>query len=121
MKLTIPIAAVAVALSSVSALPIEGSNAGNVQDITSTGGFAGSLFNGITSSFRDMFSARLVQTSPTEEPYWTTELGKQLLWYRGVHFMDLTDTLSWDNSMLLVRQASRLKVCSKRETSILRV
>lgn len=88
MKLTIPIAAVAVALTSVSALPIDGT----IHDVVSTGGFAGSLFGGITSSFRDAFAARLVQTSATEEPYWTTELGKQLLWYRGIHFMDLTDT-----------------------------
>lgn len=90
MKLTIPIAAVAVALTSVSALPVETN--GGVQDVISTGGFAGSLFGGFASSLRDMFAARLVQTSATEEPYWTTELGKQLLWYRGIHFMDLTDT-----------------------------
>lgn len=86
MKLTIPLAAVAVALSSVSAAPI------HTTDLSTTAGFAGSLFGGLTSSFADLFSARLVQTSAEEAPYWTTELGKQLLWYRGVHFMDLTDT-----------------------------
>lgn len=86
MKLTLPLAALAVALSGTSAHPV------SVTDVVSTGGFAGSIFGGITSSFRDLFSPRLVQTSPDEEPYWTTEMGKQLLWYRGVHFMDLTDT-----------------------------
>ncbi|TKY90920.1 hypothetical protein EX895_000918 [Sporisorium graminicola] len=92
MKLTIPLAAVAVALTgTVSALPVDG-GVFAPQDVVSTGGFAGSLFGGITSSFRDMFAARLVQTSADEQPYWTTELGKQLLWYRGVHFMDITDT-----------------------------
>lgn len=88
MKFTIPIAAVAVALSTstlgASALPIH--------DVVSTGGFAGSLFGGLTSSLSDLFTPRLVQTAPEQEPYWTTEFGKQLLWYRGVHFMDLTDT-----------------------------
>lgn len=89
MKLTIPIAAaVAVALSSVSALPVEPRS----NDVVASGGLASSIFTGITSSFRDMFSARLVQTAADQEPYWTTELGKQLLWYRGVHFMDLTET-----------------------------
>ncbi|CBQ68110.1 related to bacterial leucyl aminopeptidase precursor [Sporisorium reilianum SRZ2] len=89
MKLTIPIAAVAVALSSTaSALPIDS----GFRDVVSTGGFAGTLFGGLASSLCDMFAARLVQTSADEEAYWTTELGKQLLWYRGIHFMDITDT-----------------------------
>lgn len=86
MKLTIPVAAFVVALTSVSAAPIE------TVDLTTGGGFAGSLFITLTSSFKDMFSARLVQTAPDQEPYWTTEFGKQVLWYRGIHFMDLTDT-----------------------------
>ncbi|KAJ1027840.1 hypothetical protein NDA13_003293 [Ustilago tritici] len=89
MKLTIPVAALAVALTSVSAVPIDSSS---THDLTTTGGFAGSLFNALTFSFKDMFSARLVQTAPDQEPYWTTEFGKQVLWYRGIHFMDLTDT-----------------------------
>ncbi|SNX84088.1 related to bacterial leucyl aminopeptidase precursor [Melanopsichium pennsylvanicum] len=88
MKLTIPIAAVAVALSGVSALPIQA----GVQDLASTTGFAGSIFTTLTSSFKHMFSARLIQTAPDQQPYWTTEMGKQILWYRGIHFMDLTDT-----------------------------
>ena len=88
MKLTIPIAAVAVALSGASALPVDA----NVHDVVATGGFASTIFGGLSSSFRDLFSARLVQTAADEEPYWTTELGKQMLWYRGKHFMDLTDT-----------------------------
>ncbi|SPO21301.1 related to bacterial leucyl aminopeptidase precursor [Ustilago trichophora] len=90
MKLTIPIATLAIALTSVSAAPIEPTL--RVHDVVSSGGLASTIFGGITSSFKDLFSARLVQTAADQEPYWTTELGKQLLWYRGVHFMDLTDT-----------------------------
>lgn len=53
MKLTIPIATLALALSSASALPVEA----GIQDLVATGGFASSLFSGITHSFKDMFSA----------------------------------------------------------------
>lgn len=89
MKFTIPIAALAVAISTsssgVSALPV-------ASDVISSGGFGSSLFGSITSSFTDLFTPRLVQTAADQEPYWTTELGKQLLWYRGKHFMDITAT-----------------------------
>ncbi|EST06621.1 Peptidase M28 [Kalmanozyma brasiliensis GHG001] len=113
MKLTIPLAAVAVALTSVSAAPV-------TTDLSTTAGFAGSLFGGLTSSFADLFSARLVQTSPAEEPYWTTELGKQLLWYRGVHFMDLTDTpdLGQLNAARAQAAGSTFKDSSKFPSSV---
>lgn len=96
MKLNLPLAAVAVATlgaGSGSALPfVHNTGSDGVSDIVATSGWAGSLFSGLTSSLRDAFAPRLVQTSANTEPYWTTELGKQLLWYRGIHFMDLTDT-----------------------------
>ena len=90
MKLTTPLVTLALVLTSTtpstSALPI-GST-----DLVSTGSFASSIFSSLSSSLSDLLSARLVQTSPDQAPYWTTELGKQLLWYRGIHFMDVTNT-----------------------------
>ncbi|EPQ29110.1 uncharacterized protein PFL1_03398 [Pseudozyma flocculosa PF-1] len=49
------------------------------------------LTNRLLQPLSSLFEPRLVQTAHDAEPYWTNELGKHLLFYRGQSFMDLTD------------------------------
>ncbi|PWY97563.1 Zn-dependent exopeptidase [Testicularia cyperi] len=101
MKLTIPLAASGAILAlAASAVPVHPGQQGQQLSLSlpaemdaamPTSQLASSMFGSLASAFRGAFEARLVQTAADSEPYWTTELGKQLLFYRGVNFMDVTD------------------------------
>lgn len=48
-----------------------------------------------------LLEARLVQACAGCQPYWTTELGKHLLFMRGIHFVDMSDAYSRDPQMAI--------------------
>lgn len=48
-----------------------------------------SLFSRFFASLHPLFEPRLVQTCHECSPYWTTELGKQWLFFRGIKYFDL--------------------------------
>ncbi|UZJ51038.1 hypothetical protein CBS101457_000358 [Exobasidium rhododendri] len=50
-----------------------------------------SLFTRFFSSLHPLLEARLVQTCHECKPYWTTELGKHWLFFRGIKYFDLND------------------------------
>lgn len=51
---------------------------------------APSLLLRLLSSSHGLFTPRMVQTSQSSEPYWTSEIGKHILRLRGVSFFDVT-------------------------------
>ncbi|PWN51217.1 Zn-dependent exopeptidase [Violaceomyces palustris] len=95
MKLTLAppvVVAFAFAAASANCLPAQQPFFSNSQpDLPNGLGTSHSIFSSLTSSLSSLFAPRLVQTASDEDPYWTTELGKHFLLYRGKKFMDITD------------------------------
>ncbi|KAN0060236.1 hypothetical protein ACQY0O_007565 [Thecaphora frezii] len=87
-------ATTALLVATAAALPMQTVFAPALDDASNSlllPGLAQRLFASFTS-LSSLLTPRLVQTSADAPPYWTTELGKHLLFYRGQNFIDLTDT-----------------------------
>ncbi|KDN49585.1 Zn-dependent exopeptidase [Tilletiaria anomala UBC 951] len=94
MKLSTSFAAVALIglTPGISAAPTSGASTSLKLDwTTNIAGGASAVISALWGEVKHAVTWRMIQTSPDQEPYWTTELGKHLLFMRGVKFVDVTD------------------------------